>query len=67
VLNFSATSTAGGIIEFDFSELLNDTDGGTSAAFNAMSITGITTIPEPSSTALLGLGGLALIVRRRRA
>lgn len=25
-----------------------------------------TTIPEPSSTALLGLGGLALILRRRR-
>ena len=27
---------------------------------------GITAIPEPSSTALLGLGGLALIMRRRR-
>jgi len=26
----------------------------------------ITTVPEPSSTALLGLGGLALILRRRR-
>jgi len=26
----------------------------------------ITTIPEPSSTALLGLGGLALILRRRK-
>jgi hypothetical protein len=24
-------------------------------------------VPEPSSTALLGLGGLALIMRRRRA
>jgi hypothetical protein len=27
----------------------------------------INTVPEPSSTALLGLGGLALILRRRRA
>ena len=27
---------------------------------------GIAPIPEPSSTALLGLGGLALIMRRRR-
>ena len=26
----------------------------------------ITTVPEPSSTALLGLGGLALMLRRRR-
>ncbi|MFK7911466.1 MAG: PEP-CTERM sorting domain-containing protein [Akkermansiaceae bacterium] len=26
----------------------------------------VTTVPEPSSTALLGLGGLALILRRRR-
>ena len=26
----------------------------------------ITTVPEPSSTALLGLGGLALILRRRK-
>jgi hypothetical protein len=27
---------------------------------------GLTAIPEPSSTALLGLGGLALILRRRK-
>jgi hypothetical protein len=26
----------------------------------------ITSVPEPSSTALLGLGGLALIFRRRK-
>ncbi|MEZ7957082.1 MAG: PEP-CTERM sorting domain-containing protein [Rubritalea sp.] len=26
----------------------------------------ITAVPEPSSTALLGLGGLALIMRRRK-
>ncbi|MGJ8655206.1 MAG: PEP-CTERM sorting domain-containing protein [Akkermansiaceae bacterium] len=38
--------------------------------FNAATIGGITfdtiVVPEPSSTALLGLGGLALILRRRK-
>ena len=29
-------------------------------------VAGIATVPEPSSTALIGLGGLALILRRRR-
>ena len=33
--------------------------------FNEASID-VTTIPEPSSTALLGLGSLALILRRRK-
>ena len=33
---------------------------------HAMSAEIITTVPEPSSTALLGLGGLALILRRRK-
>lgn len=30
-------------------------------------ISGFATVPEPSSTALLGLGGLALVMRRRKA
>ena len=30
-------------------------------------ISGILTVPEPSSTALLGLGGLALMLRRKRS
>ncbi|QQL45587.1 PEP-CTERM sorting domain-containing protein [Sulfuriroseicoccus oceanibius] len=29
-------------------------------------VTGVNAVPEPSSTALLGLGGLALILRRRK-
>jgi len=33
---------------------------------NATQVAGLSTIPEPSSTALLGLGGLALILRRRK-
>jgi hypothetical protein len=31
-----------------------------------MTVTALVTIPEPSSAALLGLGGLALMIRRRR-
>ena len=36
--------------------------------FNAITIGGVTfdSVPEPSTTALLGLGGLALILRRRK-
>lgn len=37
-----------------------DNGGGQTSAFNLVAV------PEPSSTALLGLGGLALILRRRR-
>lgn len=48
---------AGGEITFDF------TSAGNNATLNALSITAI---PEPSSAALLGLGGLALILRRRK-
>lgn len=38
-------------------------ESGTTTAFSDVSIT---VVPEPSSTALLGLGGLALILRRRK-
>lgn len=34
--------------------------------FDNFSVTGVETVPEPSSTALLGLGGLALMFRRHR-
>jgi len=43
----------------------NDTLAWTSSAQGTNTIS-YTTIPEPSSTALLGLGALALAVRRRR-
>ncbi|BDS07180.1 hypothetical protein NT6N_22200 [Oceaniferula spumae] len=36
------------------------------AGIDEVQIFNTTTIPEPSSTALLGLGGLALLLRRRR-
>lgn len=59
---FLATD-AGDTIEFRFSESASDAARGLQLADLSFEIT---TIPEPSSTALLGLGGLALILRRRK-
>jgi len=65
-------STTGGAY-LDFTGLSTDgsgnlvitvtASGGTDAAVSALVLT---TVPEPSSAALLGLGGLALILRRRK-
>ena len=42
-------------------------DGDTQySGISQLELTAVTPIPEPSSTALLGLGGLALIMRRRK-
>ena len=38
-----------------------------SNSYSLYAISGILTVPEPSSTALLGLGGLALMLRRKRS
>ena len=44
-----------------------DNGGGSSAAiFDDITVNGVV-VPEPSSAALLGLGGLALLARRKRA
>ncbi|MFC5050877.1 PEP-CTERM sorting domain-containing protein [Rubritalea spongiae] len=58
---FSATTTASGELTLTY------TVGGSSSSAGALNFMSITAVPEPSSTALLGLGGLALILRRRRA
>ena len=64
--------TANGSQTFDFASVAGtdataivfNIDGG--AAFDVESMTVACPVPEPSSTALLGLGGLALIARRTR-
>ncbi|MBK1831458.1 PEP-CTERM sorting domain-containing protein [Verrucomicrobiaceae bacterium R5-34] len=52
----SGSIVLGGNGDFQF-----DFGAGSTDAFNL-----VTLVPEPSSTALLGLGGLALLIRRRR-
>ena len=44
----------------------NNADGSGAVPFDARFEVKFDTVPEPSSTALLGLGGLALILRRRK-
>ncbi len=61
---------------FDFGSLADNdvflisatpTDGSTYPQLAGVTFdTGVVIVPEPSTTALLGLGGLALILRRRR-
>lgn len=51
---------------FDLTVSSTDT-GGNNIALNQLTLNGnVAAVPEPSSTALLGLGGLALILRRRK-
>ncbi|BDS07280.1 hypothetical protein NT6N_23200 [Oceaniferula spumae] len=46
---------------------LRDIDALTVAMLQDMGFTEASLVPEPASTALLGLGGIALLIRRRRA
>jgi hypothetical protein len=55
--SFTADSTSQGFQAYN--------TGDTAGFLNAVSVR-TTLVPEPSSTALLGLGGLALILRRRK-
>jgi hypothetical protein len=48
----------------DLELVWNSISGGTGTGFIGGYV--VETVPEPSSTALLGLGGLALMLRRRR-
>ena len=60
IYNFSTIAGSDGIININFT---NGADGDDCNPF----VQGVVvTVPEPSSTALLGLGGLALLLRRRR-
>ena len=49
-------------IKFDFLA----TDGNGSSVYREIDVLGSAAVPEPTTTALLGLGGLALILRRRK-
>ncbi len=65
--NNSFTFTAGAATE-TLSVAFNHTNGNTLTGFNSTNfkVTPVNPVPEPSSAALLGLGGLALILRRRK-
>lgn len=58
---------AGDTIELRFQDSITFGGGGGARGLEVADVNfSVTTIPEPSSTALLGLGGLALILRRRK-
>jgi hypothetical protein len=58
---FSGISGSTGSITFT----MTDSVDGTNGVLSGLQLEGVA-VPEPSTTALLGLGGLALILRRRR-
>lgn len=60
-------SDAGDTIELRFQESITEGASGGARGLQVADVNfSVSTIPEPSSTALLGLGGLALILRRRK-
>lgn len=61
-LSFIGTFTADGPTQ-TFTSVGNSNTG---LWINAYQVRAIAAVPEPSSTALLGLGGLALMIQRRR-
>lgn len=62
LISFGDASANGGITDVSFTWVSSINGGNT--AF--LGFAGTAVVPEPSSTALLGLGGLAFILRRRR-
>jgi hypothetical protein len=60
---FNLTSDALGALSFRFTENETVTNTSTNSTLVGMSVI---QVPEPSSAALLGLGGIALILRRRK-
>ncbi len=62
-----AATADGGNIEFRLHSYTSANNDSGVTAYEQFQFNGdVTSVPEPSSTALLGLGGLALILRRRR-
>lgn len=60
-----ATVTSGSTIDV-FIDNLTGGNSNTRTWYDGVGFEAVVPVPEPSSTALLGLGGLALIIRRRR-
>ncbi len=60
---FTGTANGSGALTLDVVDSSGAVANGLNTTVSALSITAV---PEPSSTALLGLGGLALILRRRK-
>ncbi|WP_018970615.1 PEP-CTERM sorting domain-containing protein [Rubritalea marina] len=67
VLNYTATGAELGNIQIRFTadDVAQSNDNFYSTAIDNISLTA-TAVPEPASTALLGLGGLAFLMRRRK-
>jgi len=61
-----ATASTGTLSAFDFTEDYNIVVGTQGLSGASVSSIQLEVVPEPSTTALLGLGGLALILRRRK-
>ena len=67
-LNGAAATTGSGSFDMSKSYAFAAYGHQTGSALNGSYISNITiSVPEPSSTALLGLGGLALMLRRKRS
>ncbi|MGJ8672717.1 PEP-CTERM sorting domain-containing protein [Rubritalea sp.] len=59
--SFDVTSDGSGNLDITYTQ-----NSGTWIGINGFDLVSTASVPEPSSTALLGLGGIALILRRRR-
>lgn len=63
----TAANNGGGFVSTYAGGTADDNaDGGSPGPFDSRFQVQFNTVPEPSSTALLGLGGLALLLRRRK-
>lgn len=65
-VDFDLTGTTLGAGEYTLQVYQNNNGSGSYAIYDGVTLTATAAVPEPSAAALLGLGGLALILRRRK-